>query len=213
MHRMILPRNFRAFTGSKKWSTPSVFIYPLQRMVDTVRFLFFPCLLLHLCSWYGHETRIHTLRDTSFVRLLLLTNSGCRCTSACACCLCCKLRACTYALFQSAILTCFSFLSCLQCQVHTIGRNSKLILQIHGEPFGDDMKAVVPNLSSGAKSFEEAKALKSGTAGFVGAMNEIMHFNAMLVVLLSQHHGEHVLESSISRPVRNSNEPELGMRS
>lgn len=76
----------------------------------------------------------------------------------------------------------------------TIGRNSKLILQIHGEPFGDDMKAVVPNLSSGAKSFEEAKALKSGTAGFVGAMNEIMHFNAMLVVLLSQHHGEHVLE-------------------
>ena len=56
------------------------------------------------------------------------------------------------------------------------------------------MKAVVPNLSSGAKSFEEAKALKSGTAGFVGAMNEIMHFNAMLVVLLSQHHGEHVLE-------------------
>lgn len=78
--------------------------------------------------------------------------------------------------------------------MHTNGRNSKLILQIHGEPFGDDMKAVVPNLSSGAKSFEEAKALKSGTAGFVGAMNEIMHFNAMLVVLLSQHHGEHVLE-------------------
>lgn len=148
-------------------------------------FLLCCCCLLRPWRGFHIALPIQSLRDARFARLLLLTNSGCRCTSACACCLCCKLGACTYVLFQSAILTCFSFLSCLQCQLHPTGRNCKLILQINGEPFGDVV---------GANSFEEAKALKSGTAGFVGITNEIMHFNAMLVVLLQKHHGEHLLE-------------------
>lgn len=59
------------------------------------------------------------------------------------------------------------------------------MLQFQGEPFGDIV---------GANSMDDVKSLKSGSAEFAGAMAEIQHFNAMLVVLLSQHGGEQVLE-------------------